>query len=263
MSTNSSIKIANAASFISSDIEANASAIISHIKAAASAGARVIQFPEGALSSYVKSQIKTWDGYDWPLLAQKLDEVCEAARKHNIWVVVGSAHKQEGKRPTNCLHVINDSGEHFARYDKRFCSHGEITDWYSAGKEPVTFEVDGTKFGCVLCIEVQFPEVFIEYETLDVDCVLFSSYSRSEMFITQAQGHAACNNYWISYCNAKQYQDGCSNALIGPDGTIQSRAIDEAELLLDNLDKSDPEYDIAINKARPWRRIARTGRIYE
>lgn len=263
MSTHHPIKIANAATFISSDIEKNAASIIANIKAASTAGARLIQFPEGALSGYVKSQIKTWDGYDWSLLEQKLNDICEAAKAHKIWVVVGSAQKQEDKRPTNCLHIIDDSGKHVARYDKRFCSHTEITDWYSAGQKPITFDVDGYKFGCVLCIEVQFPEIFSGYEALNVDCVLFSSYSRNEMFITQAQGHAACNNYWISYCGPQQCQEGCPNTLIGPDGSIQSRVIDDVELLLNELDKDDPKYDIALNKARPWRRLARTRSIYD
>lgn len=263
MSISLPIKIANAATLISDDIEENAANIIANIKAAASVNARIVQFPEGALSGYVKSQIKTWDGYNWPLLDKKLFEICEAAKTHRIWVAVGSAQKQEGKRPTNCIHIINDSGEHLARYDKRFCSHSEITDWYTAGKEPITFDVDGYKFGCALCIEVQFPEIFSEYEILNVDCVLFSSYSRDKMLITQAQGHAACNNYWISYCGPMQCQEDCPNTLIGPDGSIQIQAVDDASLLVNALNKNDPNYDMALNKARPWRRLARTRSIYD
>lgn len=263
MSTNKPIKITNAATFISNNVADNTVSIIASIKAASIAGARLIQFPEGALSGYVKSQIKTWDDYDWSLLARKLKEICAAAKAYKVWVVVGSAQRQEGKRPTNCLHIINGNGEHITRYDKRFCSHSEITDWYSAGNEPVTFEIDGYKFGCALCIEVQFPEVFIDYEARDVDCVLFSSYSDNEMFVTQAQGHAACNNYWISYCSPEQCQNDCSNALIGPDGSIQTRATSPSELIISHLNRDDPKYDIPLNKARPWRRLARTRSIYK
>jgi hypothetical protein len=46
---------------------------------------------------------------------------------------------------------------------------------YTPGATPITFEVDGVRFGCSLGIEVHLPEIFIEYERLDVDCVLFSS----------------------------------------------------------------------------------------
>ncbi|WP_162651482.1 carbon-nitrogen hydrolase family protein [Lentilitoribacter sp. Alg239-R112] len=263
MDVDQGLKIASAATSISADIEENAALIIANIEAAAAAGARLVQFPEAALSGYVKAQIKTWSSYDWLLLDQKLNEVREAAKARKIWIVVGSAQKQENKRPTNCLHVINDLGERVACYDKRFCSHSEMTYWYSAGKKPVTFEIDDFTFGCVICIEVHFPELFSEYETLDVDCLLFSAYNRDEMFVTQAQGHAACNNYWISYCGPKQCQKDCTNVIIGPDGCIQMRNVEESELLISTLDKSDPRYDVALNKARPWRRLARTRSIYD
>ena len=46
---------------------------------------------------------------------------------------------------------------------------------YSPGSDPITFVVDGYRFGCALGMESHFPEVFSEYERLDVDCVLFSS----------------------------------------------------------------------------------------
>jgi hypothetical protein len=29
-----------------------------------------------------------------------------------------------------------------------------------------------------------------------------------------------------------------------------------------DLDRADPKLDVALNKARPWRRVAREGRIY-
>jgi len=39
----------------------------------------------------------------------------------------------------------------------------------------VTFEVDGFRFSCALGKELHYPEIFTEYEQLDVDCVLFST----------------------------------------------------------------------------------------
>ena len=101
-------------------------------------------------------------------------------------------------RPCNSLFVISGQGGLVSRYNKRVCSHSEITDWYSPGRDPQVFSVDGFRMGCALCIEIQFPEVFAEYERLDVDCVLFSAYSQGPMFWTQAQGHAASNNIWLS-----------------------------------------------------------------
>src|SRR5258707_823218 len=84
------------------------------------------------------------------------------------------------------------------RYDKQFCSHTEITRYFTPGRGCCTFEVDGWRFGCALCIEIQFAELFQKYAELGVDCLLFSSYSEEPMYGIQAQGYAASHNYWVS-----------------------------------------------------------------
>lgn len=77
-------------------------------------------------------------------------------------------------RPHNSLYVVSDQGAVVERYDKRFLSHTEVRFLYTPGTRPVVFEVDGFRFGTVLCIEVDFPELLEEYERLDVDCALAS-----------------------------------------------------------------------------------------
>ena len=76
---------------------------------------------------------------------------------------------------------------------------------YAPGAVPVTFAVDGVRFGCALGIEVHFPEVFTEYERLDVDVILFSTTGAGDdpdataVFATEAQAHAAANSLWVSF----------------------------------------------------------------
>jgi predicted amidohydrolase len=57
-------------------------------------------------------------------------------------------------RPHNSLYVVSDQGAVVERYDKRFLSHTEVRFLYTPGTRPVVFEVDGFRFGTVLCIEV-------------------------------------------------------------------------------------------------------------
>ncbi len=47
-------------------------------------------------------------------------------------------------------------------------------------------------------VQAAGPELFAEYEKLDVDCVLFSTSGTSGNTAVQAQGHAAVNSYWVS-----------------------------------------------------------------
>jgi deaminated glutathione amidase len=259
------LNIAIANSPIDRDVRANAVRIRETIVLAKKAGARLVLFPEAALSGYVKSEILNWHDVDWSSLQAELDDICAVAKQEKVFVVVGSNHI-DGKlaHPFNSLHVISDAGEIIARYDKRYCSHTEISNWYSPGCAPCLFEVDGLKFGCALCIEIQFAEVFSEYESLDADCVLFGAYSDDPMYWVQAQGHAAGNNMWIAVSTPKQCSSKLPGGLIGPNGSPISRvdANDEADFSLACVDGAAAEFEVALKYARPWRRAARSGAIY-
>jgi predicted amidohydrolase len=224
-----------------------------------------VQFTEGALSGYSKAQVRNWDAVDWYALRHELEETAAHAGRLSVWVALGCNHSLTlPNRPHNSIYVISDEGRLVGRYDKRFCSHSEVTDWYTPGLSPFVFDVDGFRFGMLLCIEVQFPELLAEYERLGVDCLLFSAYSKDPMYGIQAQAHAATNCYWIGLATPAQCSTGLPSTMIGPDGHIIARAsvIGEPAIVSTVLDGTDPRYEIALTKARPWRALARQGDIY-
>jgi predicted amidohydrolase len=49
-------------------------------------------------------------------------------------------------------------GELVTRYDERLLSNTKLSFMYTPGSGPVTFEVDGLRFGHALGIEVHFPD---------------------------------------------------------------------------------------------------------
>jgi predicted amidohydrolase len=259
-----SIRIATAQSAISADPQVNGAHIRRLMGRAARDGARLIHFPEGALSGYVKSQIRSWDEVDWRALQMELAAVAACAAEFGLWVVLGSNHLGDRRsRPYNSLQVISDTGAIHARYDKRYCSQTEIADWYLPGTAPMVFAVDGWRFGCALCIEIHFPELFAEYERLDVDYLLFSSYSKDPIFGIEAQAHAAINGYWLSAAIPAQCSQALSSHLIGPDGQVLTRCRPgRSTMIVTELDRQAAAFDIALTKARPWRRAARQGDVY-
>lgn len=233
------------------------------MREAAARRARLVQFPEGLLSGYAKEQGDDWDDVDWTAVHDELQRVVELAAELRLWVLLGSAHPlTTPNRPHNSAYVISDEGGLVDRYDKRFCSNTEITRFYTPGFDPVTFDVDGFRFGCALCIEVNFPEVFAEYERLGADCVLLSAYPLDSVFQTKARAHAAIYNYWIGLSTPAQTAHVVRSGLIGPDGDHVVRMGDGADLVVGDLDREAPEFDIALTKARPWRASAREGGIY-
>lgn len=261
-----SLRIAIAQSRIDRDVRANGREIRGQMRRAAAGGARLVQFPEGAASGYAKSELTSWDQVDWPALREELEETAALAGSLGLWVLLGSAHRLTAPhRPHNSLYLISDTGALAGRYDKRRCSHTEITGWYSPGTAPLTFAVDGFSFGCAICIEIVFPELFAEYEALGVDAVLVSAYAPHPAFSTLARGHAAATCLWIGLANAAPCGRELPASLIGPDGAVLAEAGRDGEpgLVFGTLDRGDPAFAIALEKARPWRRTARLGEIYE
>jgi predicted amidohydrolase len=258
------IKIATAQSPISPDVRENGREIRGLMEQAQSEGAVIIHFPEGAMSGCSKAQVKSWDQVDWDGLVDELQSAADLARELGLWVVVGSSHRlTPPNRPHNSLYVISDRGEVATRYDKQFCSHTEITDWHTPGRDCRVFEVGGWRFGCALCVEIHFPELFQRYAELGVDCVLFSAYADDAMFGIQAQGYAASHSYWVSVSVPTQMSHGLSSRLIAPTGEIQAVAPPLASaIVVELLDEHDMRWEIALRRAKPWRAEARDGAIY-
>ncbi len=84
------------------------------------------------------------------------------------------------------------------------------------------------------------------------------------MFGVTAQAHAAVNNYWLSLSTPTDCSRGLASGLVAPNGRFVARCrAGRSSLIIQNLDRAAPDLDIALNKARPWRRAARAGDIYE
>ncbi len=221
---------------------------------AAAEGARLIQFPEGALSGYAKNPIRSWDEVDWVSVRHELEAIAELARQLKIWVVVGSAHPLTPPGwPHNSLYVISDEGVLVTRYDKRLCSHTETTEFYTPGYDAVTFEVDGFVFGCLICIEINFPTLLIEYEKLGIHCLLLSSYPVDKIFYTKARSHAAIHNYWVALSTPTECVHLMRAGLVGPDGHTVVEVKESQGFVIEELDLSDQRYEISLDRARPWR----------
>jgi predicted amidohydrolase len=258
------IRIAVAQTVVVKDVSANGETIRRAIAGAADQGARLVAFCEGALSGYAKSQIANpddWLRFDWTRQKAELEAIAEICGKRGLWAVVGAAHPlEDGLPPHNSLYVFSDCGDLVTRYDKRFLSHTELGGWYTPGADPIVFSVDGYTFGCAICIEVQFPEVFADYGKRGVDAVLFSAQDLPEPFQTVLRAHSSLYGLWICAASTPQETGG----VIGPDGAWITHCSEGAEpaLALATLNREDPAYHVALKLARPWRLKAKAGQIY-
>ncbi|CDN56575.1 Putative amidase [Neorhizobium galegae bv. officinalis bv. officinalis str. HAMBI 1141] len=239
------------------------------MREAQKASARVIHFPEGATCSPNKRIMSStgrdpvgpsdWSRFEWTVLREELDATRALARELGLFAVIGSVHQlTEPHRPHNSLYIVSDRGELVTRYDERLLSNTKISFMYTPGSTPVIFEVDGVRFGCSLGMETHFPEIFREYEQLDVDCVLFSTTGATPAFAAEALGHAASNRYWVSFSVLAYPGFMPPSGIASPSGewVAQCRADAAPSLAIVDVDHNPGEI------ARPWRRTARAG-IYE
>jgi deaminated glutathione amidase len=257
------ITLATASVLISTEVPSNGFQIRGLMIEAKKKGARLLHLPEGALSGYAKSEIKTWSEVDWNAIAFELHQIKVLAKRLCIWVVLGCNHVRDTLHlPFNSMYIISDAGEIADRYDKRFCSYTESNGWYTAGNLPVLINIDGYCFGFALCIEIQFPELFLEYNQLGADCVLFSAYSRDPIYGVVAQAYAATNNLWVSLAVPSQCTKELPLSVFGPDGSRLSGEVVEGQppLIITTINRDEPRFETALKKARPWRNWVREKR---
>ncbi|MFE2374522.1 carbon-nitrogen hydrolase family protein [Streptomyces sp. NPDC059398] len=263
------VRIAAAQSPVTTHPAVNATAARDLMVQAAAMGARLVHFPEGAISGYpsggeAEEALRGWD-INWSGLTEQLELIARLAGELRLWVVVGSSHRLAAPHlPHNSLYVISDGGRLIDRYDKRRCSYNELSGWYSPGFRPLLFEVDGFRFGTALCIEVNFPELFMEYTALGADCVLLSSFSKDPIFDVLARSHAATQNRWVSVSVPSQCSSAMPSGVVGPHGYWLGRCTTDGKqgLVCVDLDRTQPGLEFALNKAGPWRQSARNGEIY-
>lgn len=117
--------------------------------------------------------------------------------------------------------MISDGGVLVGRYDKRFLSNRELSVLYTAGDHATVITVDGMRFGCAICIEARWPEVFIEYETLGADCVLLASYSGAppaeSLDDRRPLAHALLTEMWIAFAVSGTAPGAMPSGVAAPD----------------------------------------------
>ncbi|MFE6736755.1 carbon-nitrogen hydrolase family protein [Microbacterium sp. NPDC057650] len=232
------------------------------IAAAAAAGAALVLFPEGALTSPTRRGMADrlsddeadWSTVDRAAVAEQLATASAAAAEHRIWAVVGGIRLSEDDgRPANALFVFSDEGVLVDCYEERMLSHTKATYLYRAGTRPVIFDVAGVRFGCTLGMESHYPELFSDYERAGVDCVLFATTGLSQapgVFAVEAAGHAATNSYWVAYAGGVG-DEVSPSGVVAPDGQWAARGDGSESIVVAELDTA------AGRIAREWRRASR------
>ncbi|MFJ3159149.1 carbon-nitrogen hydrolase family protein [Streptomyces kanasensis] len=146
-------------SAVPGDVEANVRTMTGLLRGAA--GARVVVFPELALTGYepelVDRDRRLWTDGDDP----RLDPLRDACRAVGAAAVVNGAAPGEApgdRRPCLTSFVFGPDGSLLARYDKRHLYEAEA-EVFAAGTRDGRFTLDGQRFALATCFDNHFPEV--------------------------------------------------------------------------------------------------------
>jgi predicted amidohydrolase len=211
---------------------------------ARAAGADVIQFPEATLCFPDKRSLSRdhdqlteadWTRFAWESSETEVDHIRATAGSLRLWTVLGAQQRNPAdpsERPTSSLLVIDPTGTIVARYDERLLSRSKQAYLYAAGTEGVVIDVLGVRIGLASGLEVLFPHVFSDYESKDVDCVLFSTAgpgepAEADSLASSARTHALQNGIWVGYAVPSDKAPYASAGIIAPGGAWAARCTSE------------------------------------
>lgn len=237
---------------VTESVAQNARAIRQFLRKAQKAQADVVHVSECALSGYASADFASFDNYDWALLRKETERIMALAGELGLWVVLGSTHPlTPPNKPHNCLYLIGPEGRIVNRYDKRFCTSGDL-DFYTPGNRFMTFDLNGIKCSLLICFDLRFPELYRELYKLGVQCVFQSFYNarqrgpsvHTQIMRQTMQCHAATNHFWVSLTNSSGYYSPYPSCFIQPDGVIAAQLRpNRSGLMVNTVNLSRDFYD--------------------
>jgi predicted amidohydrolase len=250
------LKIATCQFAVSDSVKRNANRICEFLRKAKKARADIVHFSECALSGYVGTDFPNFAGYDWDLLKEETQKIMALAGKLKIWLVLGSTHRLTGpNKPHNSLYLINDAGRIVDRYDKRFCTPGDLRRM-TPGSRFVNYTIKGVKCSLLICFDLRFPELYRPLYKQGVKCVFQSFYNarqqgpsvHTHIMRQTMQCRAATNYFWISCANSSGYYSPYPSCFIQPDGKIVKQLrMHRLGMMVNSVDLSRKFYDPMIN----------------
>ncbi|MDH7563384.1 MAG: carbon-nitrogen hydrolase family protein [Candidatus Bathyarchaeota archaeon] len=231
------------------DKESNLEKISKATANAKKQGAKLVIFPELALTGYVvKDEI-----YE---LAERIpgpttDSIAKLAKKTGTNIVFGMPELGEKAQGTlyNAAVLVGPKG-YIGKYRKMYLPTHSVFEekrYFRPGYQPATLKTELGHLGLIICYDLFFPEVSrltrLGGAQLIV-CISASPAIRRTFFETLIAARAIENSAFIAYVNLAGIEDGLQfwggSRLVGPQGKILAKAdYDKEDLVIGEVDYAD------------------------
>jgi predicted amidohydrolase len=250
------LKIATCQFAVGRSVRRNSHEICELLRRAKKARADIVHFSECALSGYVGTDFPNFEGYNWQSLREETEKIMSLAAKLRVWIVLGSTHRlTEPNKPYNCLYLIGPGGKIIDRYDKRFCTPGDLRR-LTPGDRFVNFTINDVKCSLLICFDLRFPELYRALYKQGVNCIFQSFYNarqkgpsiHTHIMRQTMQCRAATNHFWVSMSNSSGYYSPYPSCFIQPDGKIvRQLRTNRPGLMVNTVDLNKKFYDPMAN----------------
>lgn len=215
--------------------------IAQHIARCAEQGARVVVFPECALTGYFDNAFIA--AISAEQLAGLEQQVAAACRTNRVYAVVGTPYREKSNLYNSAI-VIRPDGTTLARYHKIQLAES----WPTGGQELVVFLIDGVPASIIICHDERYPELVRLPVLAGARIVFYLSHesgldkeSKIGPYRAQIQARAVENSVFIVQSNAPANADATGShghsRLIAPDGNLIAEAsIFGEDVLIESLD---------------------------
>ena len=149
------------------DVDANLDHFESLVERASGGGARLVCFPELALTSYTTdpSVLKVAEAVPGP----STDRLARVALSHNVYLSVGMAEK-DGDHHYITQIVVGPDG-YVGKYRKHHLAGPGEQGGFSRGSSYPVFDVDGFRLGINICYDGRFPDTIEAMREAKVDVI--------------------------------------------------------------------------------------------
>jgi predicted amidohydrolase len=235
--------------------------ITNSIREAASKNARVVVFPECALTGYFDDAATNVTTAQLVQSEQRIGEACRAA---DAYAIVGSAWREGGNLFNSAL-VFTPAGKVIERYHKLQLAER----WPQPGDHLSVFKLDGVPCTVIICHDERYPELARLPVLAGAKVIFYLSHEsglREEHKIgpyrAQIQARAVENTVFVVQANAPANHDTTGShghsRIIAPDGNLLHEAsIFGEDVLIETLDlrratRSNAQKSLDRGPLRDW-----------